>query len=295
MKRNSLGWSLAGALALMVGSTGVFAQTEAPKTEAPVPMPSPAASEAPKPEYKGPSAKEIIERYIEATGGRAAYEKITSRETTGSMEIPQQGIKGSTTMVQAAPNKMMMKIDLGGFGSQTTGTDGENAWSVDTMQGARILAGEEKIAMLRQSTFNSELNWEALYKEVKAESEEDVNGKPAYAVTMVTHEGQKSTNFYDKESGMLIKTMTIAKSQMGEIPMESWYSDFKEVDGVKMPHKTTISGAMGMQIIMTIESLKQNVALAPDAFKMPDEVAKLMEASKPAETPAAPPAGEKKE
>ncbi|MBL8746496.1 MAG: hypothetical protein JNK58_09095 [Phycisphaerae bacterium] len=282
MKRNSLGSSIASALMLLAGTAQAWAQSDAPVT-----MPSPAAAEAPRPEYKGPTAKEIIERYLEVTGGRAAYEKITNRETVGTMEIPQQGLKGTTTMLQAAPNKMRMRIDLGGFGSQTTGTDGHDAWSIDTMQGARILEGEEKAAMLRQATFNGELNWESVYKEAKAEAEEEVNGKPAYAVTMTTPDGQKSTNYYEKESGLLVKTMTVAKSPMGEIPMESAYTDFKQVDGITMPHKTTISSAMGMQIIMTIESLRQNIDLAPDAFAMPEEVRKLAESSQPA--------GEKKE
>lgn len=289
MKRNSMGWSMTGVLALVCATGSVWAQGDAPKAPPAAPaMPSPAAVEAPKPEYKGPSAKEIIERYIEVTGGRAAYEKITNRESVGTMEIPQQGLKGSTTMLQAAPNRMLMKIDLGGFGSQTTGTDGVNAWSVDTMQGARVLEGDEKSAMLRQSTFNGELNWEKLYKEVKAESEEEVNGKPAYAVSMISLDGQKSTNFYEKESGLLVKTMTIAKSPMGEIPMESTYTEFKATDGVTMPHKTTISSSMGMQIVMTIDSLKQNIELAPDAFAMPEEVRKLSESSKPAGAPAEP-------
>lgn len=284
MKRNSQGWWLTSALALSIGAT-VFAQGEAPKTD-PASMPSPASAEAPKPEYKGPAAKEIMEKYIEATGGRAAYEKLKSREAVGSMEIPQQGLKGQTNLLQAAPNRMRMKVDLGGFGSQTTGTDGENAWSVDTIQGARMLTGDEKASMIRQATFNSELNWETLYKEVKAEAEEDVNGKPAYAVTMVTHDGQKSTNYYDKESGLLVKTMTVAKSPMGEIPMESWYAEYKEVDGIKVPHKTTISSAMGMQIVMTIDSLKHNAELPADAFAMPDEVKKLMNPGQPSPAPA---------
>ncbi len=295
MKRNSLGWSIVGMLALACGTGSVWGQGEMPKPDAPVPMPLPEAIEAPKPEYKGPLAKEIIERYLEVTGGRAAYAKITNRQTIGTLEVPQQGFKGTTTMIHAAPNKMIMKVDIPGFGSQMTGTDGENTWSVDTMQGARILQGDEKAAMLRQSTFNSELNWETLFKEVKAESEEEVNGKAVYAVTQIAQDGQKLTNFYEKESGLLVKTMTIVKSQMGDIPMESHYSDFKEVDGITMPHRTVIAAAMGMQYIMTIESMKQNIELPADAFAMPEDVKKAMDAPVPTEAPVPAPAGEKKE
>jgi hypothetical protein len=289
MKRNTLGWSMAGALALSCTYGSVFAQGESAPPAPPAVPAMPAVIDAPKPEYTGPSAREIIERYIEVTGGRAAYEKITNRQQTGAMEVPSQGVKGTTTMLQAAPNKMMMTIDLGGFGSQRMGTDGEVAWSVDTIQGARVLEGQEKVSTIRQATFNSELNWESLFKDVKAESEEMIDGKPAYAVTMVSEDGQKLTNFYDKESGLLVRSATIAKNQMGDMPVQSAFTDYRDVDGVKIAHKTIIDGAMGIQIVMTLDSVKLNSELPADAFALPDEVKKLQEATKPAESPASAP------
>jgi hypothetical protein len=289
MKRNTLGWSKAGALALFCVCGPVFAQGETAPPTPPVPV-TPAATEEPKAAYTGPSAKEIIERFIEVTGGRAAYEKITNRQQTGAMEVPLQGVKGTTSMIQAAPNKMMMQVDLGGFGRQRMGTDGEVAWSVDTINGARILEGEERVSTLRQATFNSELHWETLFKDVKAESEEMVDGQPAYVVTMVATDGQKLTNFYDKESGLLVKSATIAKNQMGDMPVQSAFTDYRDVDGLKIAHKTIIDGAMGIQIVMTIDTVKLNSELPADAFALPDEVKKLQEATKPAETPASAPA-----
>lgn len=290
MKRNTLGWSMAGTLALTCVCGSVFAQGESAPTTPPAVPVMPATTDAPKPEYNGPSAKEIIERYLEATGGRAAYEKVTSRQQTGTMEVPAQGVKGTTTIIQAAPNKMLMTIDLGGFGGQRMGTDGEVVWSVDTIQGARILEGQEKVSTIRQATFNSELQWESLYKDVKAESEEMIDGKPAYAVTMVSEDGQKLTNFYDKESGLLVKSATISKNQMGEMPVQSSFTDYRDVDGLKIAHKTIIDGAMGIQIVMTIDTVKLNGELPADAFALPEEVKRALQASKPAEAPASAPA-----
>lgn len=268
MRRKYVGWTMAGLLAL----AGVVSPSWGQAGE------SPAAEAATNPS-SGPTAKEIIERFIEATGGRARYEKMTNRVQEGTMEIPMQGLKGKTSMTQAAPNKMLMTMDLGGFGSQKTGTDGQVAWSVDTMQGARLLEGEEKEAMARQATFNSELNWESLYKEVKAIGVQEIDGRKAHAVMMIAPDGQELTNFYDKESGLLIKTSTVAKTPMGEIPMESTYSDYRDVDGLKFAHKTVISSAMGMQILMTIDRIQVNADLPPDTFAPPEEVKALIGAS----------------
>lgn len=281
MKRFALGWSVFG---MMVASCGVLAQeTPAPQPES---MPAaPVEPEAPKPPYEGPPAKEIIEKFIEACGGRAAYEKITNRVTSGTMEIPMQGLKGQMNMTQASPNKMLLKIDLGGFGSQTQGTDGETVWMSDTMQGARILEGDERKNVLQQATINAELKWEEIYKDVKAEAIEEVNGQPAYVVGMVGPDGQKITNYYEKESGLLVKTATLAKTQMGEIPMDSQYFDYKDVGGVKIAHRTVITSAMGMQIIMALDSVKVNEDLPADIFALPEDVKKAIEAAKSAPAP----------
>src|SRR4051812_6573156 len=43
----------------------------------------------------GPTVDQIIEKHIAAVGGRAAMEKITSRVSKGSVEIPDMGMSGS--------------------------------------------------------------------------------------------------------------------------------------------------------------------------------------------------------
>ena len=46
-------------------------------------------------------------------------------------------------MVQVAPNKMQMMTTIPGVGAIQVGFDGTTGWSVDPMQGPRVLAGKE--------------------------------------------------------------------------------------------------------------------------------------------------------
>lgn len=274
MKRINRSTAIAGLAAICFASCFAVAQTDQPATP---PAEKPAA-----PAYDGPSAEVIMEKYIEATGGRAAYEKLTNRITVGTLDIPMQGLKGQTTMTQAAPNKLAMTMDLGPIGNQRQGFDGNVAWSVDTMSGARVVDGVDRENLARQARFNAELAWKEMYKDVQAVAQVDIEGKPAYQLDMSTPDGQRVSNFYDKESGLLLMTKTMVKSQMGEVPMESFYSDYREADGVKIPHKTLIKAAMGMEITMTIESVKHNVEMPANTFDVPAEVQKILDASKPA-------------
>lgn len=237
-----------------------------------------------------PTAEAILEKFIEKTGGRATYEKMQNRLTKGAVDFAAQGIKGTSTTYQARPNKLATIIDFPQFGKQQQGTDGTDAWEM-SMMGPRLLEGEELATALRQAAFNSELRWKELYKEAKVVGVEDVNGKGAYKLELVPQgEGLKTTQFFDKESGMLVKSVTIAKGPAGELPLESIPDDWRDIDGIKIPFKTTVSAGV-TNFTVILEEVKHNIEIPADTFAMPEEVKKLKEskAAAPAEAPAAEP------
>src|ERR1044072_9739501 len=86
---------------------------------------------------KLPTVDKIIEKSINATGGRAAMEKITSRVTKGTIEVAAMGLKGSTEAYTKAPNKTLSLTTIGGGWPFKQGYDGKNAWGEDPGQGLR--------------------------------------------------------------------------------------------------------------------------------------------------------------
>src|SRR5690242_1955488 len=82
-----------------------------------------------------PKADTILDKYIEATGGKAAYEKNHTEVSTGSMEFVGKGIKGAISSYRAEPNKSYTEIDIAGIGKVKEGSDGTIAWSLSAMQG----------------------------------------------------------------------------------------------------------------------------------------------------------------
>ena len=63
-----------------------------------------------------PTGDTVLSQYIEATGGKDAYEKLKNRVATGTIEIPAANIKGKLKVMQAAPNKFAMFAELGPAG-----------------------------------------------------------------------------------------------------------------------------------------------------------------------------------
>src|SRR6185503_10868787 len=110
-----------------------------------------AAQAPPPPPAPLPPAKQILDRYVEVTGGRAAYEKGKHRTLTGTFELKGMGMKGSLLLQQSAPDKMRTQIDVPGVGSIVKGTDGIQAWEVSAVTGPRLLEGTEKSEALLEA------------------------------------------------------------------------------------------------------------------------------------------------
>jgi zinc protease len=223
-----------------------------------------------------PTAETVLNQYVEATGGKAAYKKLKNRVVTGTIEIPAANIKGKTKVMQAEPNKFAMVAELGPAGEVRRVCDGTNAWELSTLGGDRELAGDEKAAFLREADFYKDLHWKELNTKVECVGIEDLDGKPAYKIVLTPKSGKPTTEYYDKTSHLLVKKTSTTPSPMGDVQAEEFPTDYKAVDGVLFPFKIT-QKVLTQEVVMTLTEVKHNVELPADAFNRPaatDEPAK---------------------
>src|ERR1700683_2390474 len=68
-----------------------------------------------------PNARTIVDRFVTAMGGEAAFARVTSIHGMGRMEIPQQGISGTADLMTARPNKSLLVVDTVSVGRTGTG------------------------------------------------------------------------------------------------------------------------------------------------------------------------------
>jgi zinc protease len=222
-----------------------------------------------------PKAETIIDRYIEVTGGKAAYEKRTSEITTGTMELTAQGIKGSLTSYSAPPDKSFMSMNLEGVGKIEKGTADGIAWDNNMLTGPHVETGEEKAQSLRDAAFNGALNWRTQYAKAETVGVETIDGEECYKVVMTPADGKPVTSYYQKKSGLVVKRSQVAVQQGNEIPVEVIVSDYKDFGGILQPTKM-IQKAAGMEVTMTVQSVKANEAIPADKFEPPAEIKALL-------------------
>jgi zinc protease len=226
-----------------------------------------------------PKADTILDKYVEVTGGKAAYAKLHSETTTGVVEFSAMGLKGKMVAYHVDSDQSLVDITIEGMGRILEGTNGETAWAVNAMQGPRIKDGDERSEALLHAKFNADLRWRDLYSRVETVGIEAIDGKDCYRLVLTPKSGNPVTRWYDKESGLLLKTRIKAKTPMGEIEADSVLSDYRKEGEILLPHKL-VQHAATLEIATTIESVKYNSEIPKEKFALPDEIKALL--NKPA-------------
>jgi hypothetical protein len=191
------------------------------------------------------------------------------------MEINAMGLKGALLIYRSEPNLTYTEIDFPGLGKMKEGFDGKVAWAFSAMQGPQVKEGDEKLNTAREARFHSE-NWKELYKQVETLALEAVDGKPCYKVLLTPHEGSPSTNFYDQETGFLVKSIMTLKTAMGEVKAETLTSDYRKVGALLVPFKTALNIA-GQAMTITFSSVESNAPIPKGAFELPAEIKALVD------------------
>ncbi len=222
-----------------------------------------------------PDAAQVIDDYVKATGGRAAYEKHHNMKMTGTFAMPAMGITAPLTTYQEAPNKVYSIIESQAFGTIESGSNGEVQWEKTMMTGAKVKEGEEKAAADRESTFNLLLHWQDHYKSAETEAKEDLDGRPCYKVVMVPLVGEPEISWFDAETHLLLKSSMTINNEMGTISMDIFPSDYREVDGVLVPFqaKQVIMGTQEM--VITTEEMAWDVEIPAGIFDLPEDIKAL--------------------
>jgi len=169
---------------------------------------------------------------------------------------------------------MYRRTELEDVGAFEDGTDGETAWTISVVQGPRILEGEERVISTWEAALREPVEWRTLYKSAETTGVENVDGAACYKVVLTPNEGKPQTQYYDKKNNLLVKMTVTLVSQMGEIPSETVFSDYKEQNGILSAHKTR-SKALGQEFEITIGQIDYNIDMPKDRFDLPNEIKAL--------------------
>jgi zinc protease len=215
-----------------------------------------------------PNADDILNHYVAAVGGAAAWQKVTSRVLTGTIDIPGASLTGTIEVRQKAPHRILTTLWIAGA-SFRQGYDGTVGWSDDPENGVREQQGGELSDTRRQADFYHALNLRTFYSKFSVVGKEKAGDHSAYVVEATPSEGGDADKmFFDTETGILIRFITKQHTAEGASTSEEDFEDFRDVDGIKLPFTIHHSGTEP-EFTIKVEEVHHNVALDDAQFSKP--------------------------
>lgn len=246
------------SLAILVAGAGASAALAQQKTAA-KPAPAPAAPAT-------LTAEQVLQKYVEASGGAAAYEKRKTTVMKANLSLAAMGINGTIETWSKAPNKILVVTTIPNVMTQKSVYDGTTGWASDTLNGTRALSGVELAALKREATFAADLRWKEFYKSAEMTGVEKVGDRDAYVVKLTPKdgEGSPSTRYYDAKTFELLRSDSVNEGPTGTVPISTVFSDYREVSGVRVPFRLEATMSMGS---MTVQITDVQVDIPVDDAK----------------------------
>jgi hypothetical protein len=222
-----------------------------------------------------PPAATIVDRHVEAMGGRKVIQAHTSIRMQGTVAVPSSGVTGTLEAFAAAPDKLLVRMNLAGIGESLEGFNGGVAWASSAMTGPMVMQGKELEQRKFDADFHADLRVADRYKSMKTLEKTMWEGRPSYKVSLIRPDGSEDIEYYDVENGLKTgRVITREMMMMGPVQVRHIGSDYRKFGD--MLHAASVRQiAMGAEIVMTITSVEYD-KVDPSVFELPAAIKALI-------------------
>jgi hypothetical protein len=217
-----------------------------------------------------PTVDQILDRYAQAIGGAAAYSKLTSRIVKMTRIVEDSDVTASFESYWQAPNKAVeigqFKLGNGFEFEVSRGFNGAVGWSLNpTNGGFRELIGTELAAEKRGDEFYWEIKLKELYPKMALIGQVKVGDRTAHCIEATPPEGNPLKLYFEAQTGLLVRIDSIPEGgSSGKIPDETYFEDYREVDGIKMPFTIRMPAD---KVTYKVNEVRHNLPIEEAKFK----------------------------
>jgi hypothetical protein len=245
---------------------GPLAWAQSATSKSSDPNATPAASVS-APAAPALTADQILENYIKAIGGRENWKKLTTRISTGTIDVPAMNLSGLVTVREKAPNRSIFTVNFNGAVFQQ-GFDGTIGWSNDPQNGLREQTGEELAETKRDSDFYHPLDLKQMYSKITVAGTDKINDRDAYVVEASSGDLGTDKIYFDAQNGLVLRIVGQHHTLDGPATFTEDFSDFREVDGIKLPY-TVRQESPSSTFTIKFTEIRHNEAIEDASFAKP--------------------------
>jgi hypothetical protein len=241
-----------------------------------------------------PAAEKILDQYIQAVGGADRLASIKSYVATGtSVGFGGFGKGGQVEMAGQFPDQRVTSIIFPKEperGNSIRTFDGHQAWlrtpltvlseyqlTGGELEGAKLDAQLSFPAQIKSVLTDWHVSMPTTISDLPAPESQAVEENKAVGigkdrlVNVVQGRGGNGTYatlYFDQQSGLLLRLVRYGNSPIGRVPTEVDYSDYRDVDGIKMPFHVLFAW-LGGRDEFQLNQIKLNVPVDARKFGRP--------------------------
>jgi hypothetical protein len=228
---------------------------------------STAAPEGPRDRPVLPKIEDVLGKYTEALGGAAALDKQTTRVMKGTYVLS-TGEALPYEVYQTSSGNFHSVLTTPRAGVVERVFNGSGGWVKDS-RGVHELAGGQLNDLKRFVDFFRDTKLNNQFSRLAVAAKDVIDGRDVYVVRGM-RDNLRERLFFDAQTGLLVRRISYLETMVGVIPEETDYSDYREVDGVKIPFTIRVSSTdPGQTATRKFTEIKINAPVDESNFKKP--------------------------
>ncbi len=176
---------------------------------------------------------QVLDAYVQALGGRAAVEKVTSRVMRGT--VTDRAGQASPIVVEEKAPGMVRQSVASTPDPSTWATDGTTAWAQSGGNTWVVTNALEAQAVARLADLLLPLQMKDRYQNLSPTRYATLDGRNMIIVSGRVSPQVAEQFYFDRQSGLLARRVVSTRTAFGVLPEQIDYSDYRVVDGVKVP------------------------------------------------------------
>lgn len=211
------------------------------------------------------TADEIIQKHLQAIGGAEAWKKVNTMQMEGTMNV--MGRDLVVKVVQVHMKGTRQDISVAGMNNYTLNTPsyGYNYWPVQGQTKPEPMTAEDVKESLDDLDLQGNfLDYAAKGHTIEYLGTEDIEGTECHKIKINRKNSGPQTVYFDPSSYYMVRVITKRKSNGQEVEMKTDLSDYRDVNGVKVPFSVTQAfGTLVMSSVKINEPVDESLFAAP--------------------------------
>jgi photosynthetic reaction center cytochrome c subunit len=217
-----------------------------------------------------PTPAQILDKYLQAIGGADRTAKLTSFVARGTYTgYGPEGFPRPVEIYARAPNQKSVAVRDKESGDNITTFDGKDGgWQSAPFRPVDVLDfhGAELDSLRADAVLTFPANVKTALTNMRSST--DFLNDRSLLVVQGNMGGALVTMYFDEETGLLTRLVRSIPSVVGRLPWQMDYSDYRDVAGVKMPFKWTMTWLDGRSNF-ELSEIQPNVAVEATRFAKP--------------------------